>query len=621
MQVFSFASETIDINSSDLKFIGKNTDFLVDEDGEYALPTVLNKLASGDFQPVEEDILLRASSIPTYWLTFTANSTLDEEAWLHLSNSNLNNIDFYKLDLEDNVLDEYHTGSTFDRSTRAYDCHTFLFPLIKADDPLTYRFVLRIKSSLVMEAPIKVGSFKEITKNKSKSDFFAVLFLGAMFILFLYNIFLFVFTRDRVYIYYSFYIVSIAFGTSFLNNYPVLEYAIGAEITYNYTACWLWTNLIGIGVFAIEYLNIRKKYPKIFTLLWAEMGLILLYAVLNIFISSDRLSLSYQLVVVIFYVTCLVTAYHFMLKEKNGRAILYSVGWTFMMFGGIIFLLVINGIVPYNGMTRNAMYFGVTIEVLIFSIALARRLNRLKARQEKMNVALAQTNQVLKENNESLDSFNYHVSHDLKTVLNNSNALARMIRKYNDKGDQEKVAEITDKLYIVTKNGAETVQSFLTLGKVNSIFQNEKPERVNLSSELEMIMERHGLNGAIQVEITEDKIGQMFIHEKAFESIFLNLLTNSVKYNEREPKASIAFLEDETKRCFLYKDNGIGIDLENYGDNLFKPFQRAGVPENVEGTGIGLYTIKKIVENYGGTVTIESELGQGTTFIIDFPKK
>ena len=85
-------------------------------------------------------------------------------------------------------------------------------------------------------------------------------------------------------------------------------------------------------------------------------------------------------------------AYYFMWFLKDSRATLYAVGWTIMMLGGIIYLSVINGLIPYTTLCRNMMYFGVMSEVLIFSIALARRLNRLKAEQEDLNKSLEQTN-------------------------------------------------------------------------------------------------------------------------------------------------------------------------------------------------------------------------------------
>lgn len=618
----SFKSDAanVSVNEDYKGFIGTSLSYYVDQQSNLDLASFIQKFNTGNLEKSDQEIFLRTSPIPSYWFVFTANSTLNERIWLNIKNSNLNRVDFYKLNMANEVLEEYHTGSLADRSTRNYNCSTFWFPIIDEDDTNTYRFVFKVKALLTAEVPVEVGTFSRLIESKEKTLFLAFFFIGAMLIMFGYNIFLFIFTKDRIYAIYSFYILSIIAGTTFLNNYPLLEKFIGQELTYNYTACWLWTSFVGIGLFAMEYLKIKTRMPMVYKLLWIELGIIMLYAVLNIFISVDLLSLTYQIVVVLFYATCLVTAYYFMWFRKDGRAALYAVGWTLMMLGGIVYLLVINGLIPYTAISRNIMYFGVMSEVLIFSIALAGRLNSLKAKQEQMNVALARTNESLQKNNEALDSFNYHVSHDLKTVMNNSNALSQMIQKYNQLDNKEKVNEITKKLIAVTKNGAETVQSFLSLGTVDDILKNENETVIDLSKELHEIIERNDLTNAIQVTIETDEIGALTMHEKAFESIFLNFLTNSIKYNTGTARAKVQFKMTDKVYIFEFSDNGIGIDVEKYGSQIFEPFQRGNFNEGAEGTGVGLYLVKRIVSSYGGEIKVESELDKGATFIIEIPK-
>ncbi|NOQ74493.1 MAG: hypothetical protein GQ574_20955 [Crocinitomix sp.] len=600
-------------------FVGTSLSFYVDQQNKLSLSKFIQKKNADKLSKSEGEIFLRTSPIPSYWFTFSANSTLSEEVWLNLKNSNLSQVDFYKLNYADEVLEEYHTGSLADRSTRAYDCNTFWFPIIEANDTASYQFIFKIKAALTIEVPVEIGTFPKLIESKEQSDFLAYFFIGAMLIMFGYNIFLFIFTKDRIYGVYSFYILSIIVGTTFLNNHPILENFVGKEFTYNYTACWLWSGLIGIGVFAMEYLQIKKRLPKMYKLLWIEMGIIMLYAILNIFIPVDLLSVTYQIVVVLFYGTCLVIAYYFMWFLKDSRAILYAIGWTIMMLGGIIYLLVINGLITYTAVFRNMMYFGVMSEVLIFSIALARRLNRLKAEQENLNQVLEKTNESLYKNNEALDSFNYHVSHDLKTVMNNSNALAQMVQKYNDLGRTEKVQEITKKLIRVTENGAETVQSFLSLGSVDNILKNESEISIEPSKELRLIIERNDLVTAIDITIETDEIGSLSMHTKAFESIFLNLLTNAIKYNTGTARAKVQFRVKGNDYVFIFSDNGIGIDTEKYGRQIFEPFQRGMFIEGAEGTGVGLYLVKRIVNAYNGEISVESELGHGATFIIKIP--
>jgi len=363
-------------------------------------------------------------------------------------------VDFYKLNRANQVVDSLFTGCLYPKSTRGFDTETFWFPLVTENDPEFYTFYLRLKGGISLEAPFEIGTFNRLLKMKTSSDALALLFIGAMLLMFAYNLMVFFSTKDRIYLTYSFYIISVMLGTTFLNNYPIIESLIGNELTYSFTASWLVTTFIGVGFLGIRYLNMKVNYTWFFHAIRIELLILVIYGFLNFFIPSDYLEMSYEIVVSIFYGTAILAAFFIFRKERNSKTGLYALGWSLMISGSFVYLLVINDVLIYTAITRNAMYFGVTSEVLIFSIALARRLNELKVMQERLNAELELTNEALRINNESLDSFNYHVSHDLKTVLNNSNALAPMVNKYSAKKDNEKVAEIAQKLINVTANGA-----------------------------------------------------------------------------------------------------------------------------------------------------------------------
>ncbi len=104
------------------------------------------------------------------------------------------------------------------------------------------------------------------------------------------------------------------------------------------------------------------------------------------------------------------------------------------------------------------------------------------------------------------------------------------------------------------------------------------------------------------------------------DSILLNLLTNAIKYKspERKPivRARTTFEDDQLKLYF--SDNGLGIDLERYGDRIFGLYQR--FHEHADSKGLGLYIVNSQVRAMGGTIEVESEVNKGTTFIITFKK-
>ena len=347
-------------------------------------------------------------------------------------------------------------------------------------------------------------------------------------------------------------------------------------MAHNYLDLWLWTLFGSTGLFTIRYFNLKETDRTFYTFIVLFVGVFISAGVLNLFVPLALIANVYQGVAGVFYLGCLIFSYRLLIRGEE-KAKLYCMGWTFMMTGAIFYMLVYNGMLPYNLITRNVSYVGAGIEILIFSIALGQRISKLKEEQVKLNRALEKSNATLRTANESLDSFNYHVSHDLKTVLNNSIGLSKMAKKYNNKKDENRVDEVLNKLLEVSENGRETVQSFLSLAKIDNLLKDQQGvETLIIADELNALIDNHQLRDQINIHVDRNELTKIRMHRKAFESIFLNFLTNSVKYRSANfPEAHIQFIDQVSKIIIVYKDNGQGIDLNRFGNNLFKTFHKS----------------------------------------------
>jgi signal transduction histidine kinase len=245
-------------------------------------------------------------------------------------------------------------------------------------------------------------------------------------------------------------------------------------------------------------------------------------------------------------------------------------------------------------------------------------IGRFAANQRKSNRELIQANMVMKETNELLDTFNYHVSHDLKSVLNNQIVLSRMMSKYVDKYDPQKLTEIAEKLIDVSEKGLATVMQFLVMSKEGYLI-NTETSTIDVQAEMTKILIENGCEELIGVKFTRVDYSTLEIQAKVFETIFVNLLTNAIKYNKNSPAIEIQLIARAKGKQILFKDNGIGIDLEKNADKIFAPFQRISDDSNVEGTGVGLFIVKKLIQAHFGTIAVRSELGHGTEFDIFIP--
>jgi PAS domain S-box-containing protein len=224
----------------------------------------------------------------------------------------------------------------------------------------------------------------------------------------------------------------------------------------------------------------------------------------------------------------------------------------------------------------------------------------------------------LVQRNKDLEQFTYIVSHNLRAPVANIMGLSNMLNSFDIDINENKEV----------KTALATSINILDhmILDINNILQvssrvNEKNEVVLFQLLVEDIL--FSLNNLIKnenVTVTFDfNITPALNTVKSYlHSIFYNLILNSIKYKRHhtDPVISIIARKNDDKLEILFKDNGKGIDEKNF-KNLFGLYKRFDT--SVEGKGMGLFMVKMQIENLGGKIRVESELGEGTTFILEFP--
>jgi PAS domain S-box-containing protein len=217
--------------------------------------------------------------------------------------------------------------------------------------------------------------------------------------------------------------------------------------------------------------------------------------------------------------------------------------------------------------------------------------------------------------NHDLNNFVYAASHDLKGPINNIEALI-----YNLKEDPECTQKSADLLNMII----ESIQKFKVMlhdlseiGKVQE--EGNNVTEIYFKEILKEILDN--LNTQIKdskavIEFDFSKAPSMYYSKKNMRSIFYNLISNSIKFKspERDPHIKISTEEVERNMILLkVKDNGIGIKEENKG-KIFSLYERLN--PGIEGTGVGMAILARIVDGNGGEIKIDSNFGQGSTFNI-----
>ncbi len=235
---------------------------------------------------------------------------------------------------------------------------------------------------------------------------------------------------------------------------------------------------------------------------------------------------------------------------------------------------------------------------------------------------LQRSHKVLADQNEELELFVSKVSHDLKAPIRTINSFAQLIHRNLSKIDHS--SKIVDYLNFIT-NGTQNMQLLIDglLFHARLGLKLELKDKIDLN---ELICTVKGnLGGIIQennASIIVDTLPVVSGRSHEMLQLFQNLIGNAIKFKKKDvaPLVKVSCKEKDTEYIILVEDNGIGIEPE-YKDQVFGAFQRLNTTLDYEGSGLGLSICKKIVDNIGGRIWVESEFGVGTSFIFSLPKE
>jgi light-regulated signal transduction histidine kinase (bacteriophytochrome) len=220
----------------------------------------------------------------------------------------------------------------------------------------------------------------------------------------------------------------------------------------------------------------------------------------------------------------------------------------------------------------------------------------------------------LNRSNEELDQFASIASHDLQEPLRMVASYTQLLSKrYTGKLDAD-----ADEFIAFAVDGASRMQRLIKDLLAYSRVGTKGKELLAVSSEKALQQALVNLRAAIEDSgalVTYDILPIVLADEMQFVQLFQNLIGNAIKYRKNEiPRVNISAAKSgRDKWIFSVEDNGIGIDSQ-YFDKIFGMFQRLHARDEFAGTGIGLAICKKIVERHGGSISVESQPGHGSTF-------
>jgi signal transduction histidine kinase len=238
----------------------------------------------------------------------------------------------------------------------------------------------------------------------------------------------------------------------------------------------------------------------------------------------------------------------------------------------------------------------------------------------KLNNELAKRARELETSNSELESFAYSISHDLRAPLRHVVGFSELLQKQASSSLDEKSRRFVQTILESAKRMGNLIDDLLAFSRIGRA--ETKKTLVSLDHLIKDAVAEIGQDtGARIIDWKIEPLPVCYGDRSMLKLVMVNLVSNAVKFTHMRARAviEIGCLDRENEVEVFVRDNGAGFDMQ-YVDKLFGVFQRLHLPEQFEGTGIGLATVRRIIHRHGGEVRAEGAVDVGATFYFTLPK-
>jgi PAS domain S-box-containing protein len=239
-----------------------------------------------------------------------------------------------------------------------------------------------------------------------------------------------------------------------------------------------------------------------------------------------------------------------------------------------------------------------------------------------ISTQLQEANERSKEHADLRGKFVSIVSHEFKTPLMVIQGAAEFVKRYFHQSSPEAILTRMESIEKQTGHMTALLDDLLTIGKTETAKLEVQKEQVDICKFItKLVAEVESANRGthrILLQINETVPDNLKTDEKLLRNIFINLLNNAIKYSPESDVVYFDVMGSDNEISFAIKDNGMGIDA-NEINKIFEPFYRIDATRKIEGTGLGLFIVKRAADLIHARVSVKSENGNGSLFTVAIP--
>ncbi len=623
---WGYAQPTIHINNEEqIVSIASHSFFYEDKSNQLAIDEIRKPAIGSLFQPCPHDILNFGNSPSTYWVKFTIQNNTSDVCVIEIIKPSMGYISFYEPDEKGNYREKI-TGAFVPSDQKEYDHNYIWFRLDRykhqeKNNPVTC--YLKITSPN-KTAPIKAGTEKALFNEKGKADMFYGLCFGILIMVILYNLFIYISIRETVYLLYLFYVlfiglsnaILVGFTPSFLTN-ELFNISVHVQLIMAVAGIFL-------TLFSMKFLKVAQTMPWMKYCFYLFIGLEILTILCDLsghYYYGSLLIQFFTMGSALFLFPISISLY--LKGQKMIR--FYIVAWCIGWIGILSYILAINAVIPFGFFSQNGVLIGSLFESVLFSMALADKINFIKQETELANrrtlEVVLENDKLIKHKNERLEQYIFVTSHNLRGPVARVLGLIYLLKKDNIITDEQGKL-IVDKLEESTLELDSIIKDIAILLEIDEESNNDK-EKIFFDKLIKKIFLAVDVPVDVQVDIKTDfSLYPFIVTIRPFiYSILYQLITNSIKFRNEGGPVNISVHTQKGVQLvrIVVTDNGKGMNLKQIGEKIFQPYQRFD-PQK-EGKGFGLFIVKTQVEALNGEIYVDSVPGEGTTFTILIPQK